>query len=52
MRYIPPQPALSAVAEAKIHTITELGWLLIPAWELQKVVGLAQPYDPRLKPQA
>jgi hypothetical protein len=35
----------------KIHAITELGRLLIPASELQRVLNLAQPYDPKPKPK-
>jgi hypothetical protein len=35
----------------KIRAITELGRILIPASELQRVLSLAQPYDPRPKPK-
>jgi hypothetical protein len=37
----------------KIHAITELGRILIPAAELERVLSLAQPYDPKpkLKPE-
>jgi len=35
----------------KIHAITELGRLLIPASELKRVLSLAQPYDPKPKPK-
>jgi len=33
----------------KIHAITELGRILIPASELQRVLNLAQPYNPQRK---
>ena len=35
----------------KINAITELGRILIPASELQRVLSLAQPYDPKPKPK-
>jgi hypothetical protein len=35
----------------KIRAITELGRLLIPASELERVLGLAAPYDPKPKRQ-
>jgi hypothetical protein len=35
----------------KIHAITELGRILIPASELERVLSLAQPYDPKPKPK-
>jgi len=35
----------------KIHAITELGRLLIPATELERVLNLAQRYDPKPEPQ-
>jgi hypothetical protein len=35
----------------KIHAITELGRILIPASELDRVLTLAQPYDPKAKPK-
>ena len=35
----------------KIHAITELGRILIPASELGRVLNRAQPYDPRPKPE-
>ena len=34
----------------KIRAITELGRILIPASELERVLGLAHPYDPKPKP--
>jgi hypothetical protein len=36
----------------KVHAITELGRILIPATELERVLSLAQPYDPKPKPAA
>jgi hypothetical protein len=36
----------------KIRAITELGRILIPASELERVLGLAQPYDPKPKRKA
>jgi hypothetical protein len=33
----------------KIQAVTELGRLLIPASELDRVLGLAVPYDPKPK---
>ncbi|PYJ48200.1 MAG: hypothetical protein DME87_14180 [Verrucomicrobia bacterium] len=36
----------------KIRAITELGRILIPASELERVLSLAQPYDPKPKPQS
>jgi hypothetical protein len=35
----------------KIGAITELGRILIPASELQRVLSLAQPYNPKSKPK-
>jgi hypothetical protein len=35
----------------KIRAITELGRILIPASELERVLNLAQPYNPKRKPQ-
>jgi hypothetical protein len=35
----------------KIRAITELGRLLIPATELQRVLSLAEPYNPQTKPK-
>jgi hypothetical protein len=34
----------------KIHAITDLGRILIPATELERVLSLAQRYDPKSKP--
>jgi hypothetical protein len=36
----------------KIHAITEFGRILIPAAELQRVLRLAQLYDPKPKPKS
>jgi len=36
----------------KIRAITELGRILIPASELERVLSLAQPYDPKPKPKS
>ena len=35
----------------KIHAVTELGRILIPASELERVLNLAEPYNPRPKRQ-
>jgi hypothetical protein len=35
----------------KIHAITELGRILIPATELQRVLSLAQRYNPKPNPK-
>ena len=35
----------------KIRAVTQLGRILIPASELERVLSLAQPYDPKPKPQ-
>jgi hypothetical protein len=35
----------------KIRAVRELGRILIPASELERVLGLAQPYDPKPKPK-
>jgi hypothetical protein len=36
----------------KIRAVTQLGRILIPASELERVLSLAQPYDPKPKPQS
>jgi hypothetical protein len=33
----------------KIRAVTELGRILIPASELERVLGLAEPYNPKPK---
>ncbi len=35
----------------KIRAVTDLGRLLIPTSELERVLGLAQPYNPKTKPE-
>ena len=35
----------------KIRAVTELGRILIPASELERVLSLAQPYNPKRKPE-
>jgi hypothetical protein len=35
----------------KIHAITELGRILIPASELSRILSWARPYDPKPKPK-
>jgi hypothetical protein len=35
----------------KIRAITGLGRILIPASELERVLALAEPYNPKLKPK-
>jgi hypothetical protein len=35
----------------KVRAVTELGRILIPASELERVLSLAQPYDPKPKPK-
>jgi len=47
-----PSWAYRLLYGGKIRAITELGRILIPASELQRVLGLAQPYDPRPTPKA
>ena len=36
----------------KVRAVTELGRILIPASELERVLSLAQPYDPKPKPKS
>ena len=36
----------------KIRAVTELGRILIPASELERVLALAQPYNPKPKARA
>jgi len=35
----------------KIRALTDLGRILIPASELERVLSLAQPYNPKPKPK-
>jgi hypothetical protein len=44
-----PSWAYRLLYGGKIRAISELGRLLIPASELQRVLNLAQPYDPKPK---
>jgi Helix-turn-helix domain len=46
-----PSWAYRLLYSGKIRAITELGRLLIPASELERVLSLAQPYDPKPKPK-
>jgi hypothetical protein len=47
-----PSWAYRLLYGGKIRAITELGRILIPASELERVLTLAQSYDPKPKPQA
>jgi helix-turn-helix protein len=47
-----PSWAYRLLYGGKIRAITELGRLLIPASELQRILSLAQPYDPKPKREA
>lgn len=42
-----PSWAYRLLYGGKIRALTELGRILIPASELERVLGLAQPYDPK-----
>jgi hypothetical protein len=42
-----PSWAYRLLYGGKIRAITELGRILIPASELERVLGFAQPYDPK-----
>jgi Helix-turn-helix domain len=44
-----PSWAYRLLYGGKIRAITELGRILIPASELERVLSLAQPYDPQPK---
>jgi hypothetical protein len=46
-----PSWAYRLLYSGKIRAITELGRILIPASELERVLSLAQPYDPKPKPK-
>jgi helix-turn-helix protein len=46
-----PSWAYRLLYGGKIHAITQLGRILIPAAELERVLSLAQPYDPKPKPK-
>jgi hypothetical protein len=47
-----PSWAYRLLYSGKIRAVTELGRILIPASELERVLSLAQPYDPKPKPKA
>jgi hypothetical protein len=42
-----PSWAYRLLYGGKIRAVTELGRILIPASELERVLGFAQPYDPK-----
>jgi hypothetical protein len=46
-----PSWAYRLLYGGKVRAVTELGRILIPASELQRVLSLAQPYDPKPKPK-
>jgi hypothetical protein len=46
-----PSWAYRLLYSGKIHAITELGRLLIPATEFERVLTMAQRYDPKSKPE-
>jgi hypothetical protein len=46
-----PSWAYRLLYGGKIHAITQLGRILIPAAELERVLSLAQRYDPKPKPK-
>jgi Helix-turn-helix domain len=45
-----PSWAYRLLYGGKINAITELGRILIPVSELERVLSLVQPYDPKPKP--
>jgi hypothetical protein len=47
-----PSWAYRLLYAKKIRAVTELGRILIPASELERVLSLAQPYDPKPKPKS
>ena len=47
-----PSWAYRLLYGGKIRAITELGRLLIPASELQRILSLAQPYNPKPRTKA
>jgi hypothetical protein len=47
-----PSWAYRLLYGGKIHAITELGRILIPVAELERVLNLAAPYDPKPRPKA
>jgi helix-turn-helix protein len=46
-----PTWAYRLLYSGKINAIAELGRILIPAAELERVLNLAAPYDPKPKPK-
>ena len=46
-----PTWAYRLLYAGKVRAVTELGRLLIPAAELERVLSLAQPYNPKRKPR-
>ena len=44
-----PSWAYRKLYEGKVHAICELGRTLIPASELDRLLALAVPYDPKLR---
>src|ERR1051325_10275686 len=46
-----PSWAYRLLYGGKIRAVTQLGRILIPATELQRVLSLAQRYDPQRKPK-
>ena len=46
-----PSWAYRLLYAGKIRAVTQLGRILIPTSELQRVLGLAQPYNPQPKSQ-
>lgn len=46
-----PSWAYRLLYGGKIRAVTEFGRILIPASELERVLSLAQPYDPKPKAQ-
>ena len=46
-----PSWAYRLLYGGKLNAITDTGRLLIPASEIEKLMGSAQPYDPQPKPR-
>lgn len=46
-----PSWAYRLLYGGKIHAITQLGRILIPAAELERVLNLAERYDPQARPK-
>ena len=47
-----PSWSYRLLSSGKVRAITELGRILIPASELERVLDLAEPYNPKRKPKA